>query len=628
MADDARSGNASPIEAGLVSMPDERPMRSLAERLTRRIAWLCVMATALVGLFRFAQIYYSERASFDNAVAQVSQTHLPLLSSSLWDIEPTAVQHLLQEIVKAPQIQTARLQASTGQYFEAADPPLLEKRPPPGGGLMPQGDVNFQIPGPVGKHRILGQLSLDFNHGYLKRQLISSGLRVLLVGGLLTLVFSGLTLRILRRELRQPLHDLARFAAALAPGKRPPPLVLNRPEQSHRDELDVVVDGFKTLRDDIELYVKERERRAEQLELAVARRTATLHEVTRYLESISRRSSRCLNLAVDEYPDMIRATLRDISSFTGHCSLAIAEQAAEGEPLICRFVWIAPHDRIAGMAVDQALLPDLIGPLQRGWSVVRYKRLADAEPARAQAMQRHGIQALVSCALQGNNGRTQVLMGASSRPEQWTFRDDRMAKMAAEMLFNIMRHWQDQLALRRLHQELEQRSNTDSLTGLANRRWFDELKLEETRRALRSGSPLALVAVDVDYFKGYNDNYGHAQGDQCLVAVSRMIQQTFNRAGEMPARVGGEEFTVLLPEHDLQQALSQAERLRQCVIDLAIPHQGSPLQRVSVSCGVACILPDHIQSGASPDQIIADALEAADLALYRAKKSGRNQVSS
>ncbi|RQO63014.1 hypothetical protein DBR47_00090 [Paucibacter sp. KBW04] len=599
--------------------PDLRPLRSLAESLTRRIVWLCVGVTLMVAGVRLIMVYKQEREAFEAAVSKVSETHLPLLANSLWDIEPLAIQHLLQDIAKAPQIQAVRLNVSTGQFFQAGE--ALSKAERSG----EQGDITLEVPGPKGG-KSLGQLSLDFNQSYLRQQLMQTFAQVGLLGLLATLGLGYLTLRILRRELHQPLQDLAHFAGTLAPGKPTPTLELARPPRPQRDELDVVVEGFRTLQGEIQHYVDERQRRAEQLEQAVARRTTELHEVTRYLETMSRRSSRFLNLAVDEYPGMIRATLRDISSHSGDCSLAIAEQPVGAPQASCRFVWLAPRDTVAGVALDQPLLADLIGPLPRGWIVLRFECLADAEPQRAIAMQRHGIQAMVCCAFTGSSG-TQLLLAMSSRPEKWVFRDDRMAKMSAEMLFNIMRHWQDQLALQRLHQELEQRSNTDSLTGLANRRWFDEVKLEETRRAMRGGTSLAVVTIDVDFFKSYNDTYGHAQGDQCLVAVSRMIQQTFNRAGELPARVGGEEFTVLVPEHDLAQALGQAERLRQCVADLAIPHLGSPLQRVSISAGVSCVRPDRFEAGTSPEHFIAEALEAADGALYRAKRSGRDRVS-
>nr|WP_295084141.1 diguanylate cyclase [uncultured Roseateles sp.] len=598
---------------------DGRPMRSLAGDLTRRIFLLCLGATLLAGAVRLVQVYRQERANFDQAVAQVSHLHLKLLAKSLWDVEPAAVQELLQQIASTPQVRAARVNVSTGEFFFAGQARAETEQSRPG-------DASFDIPGPEGSGRILGQLNLDFNQRFLREQLLGVCLRVAAVGLLLSLGFSGLTLLMLRRELRQPLQDLASFAAGLAPDRTPPPLQLARSPRTHRDELDVVVDGFRTLRVDIESYVKERERHAEQLELAVARRTADLQEVTHYLETISRHASRFLNLGVAEYPAMVSTTLREISGHSGDCSLVLAEQAHGQASAQCLVAWLAPHDKISGVSPGEPLLAGLLGEQPAGWSFSRFESPAVAEPACAQAMQQHGVHTMMYCAFKGE-GRTQYLLALSSKPLKWELRDDRLAKMAAEMLFNIMRHWQDQLALQRLHHELEQRSNTDALTGLANRRWFDEVKLEETRRAMRNGSALALISIDVDFFKSYNDSYGHAQGDQCLLAVSRMIQQTFNRAGELPARVGGEEFTVLLPELDLAQAMAQAERLRQCVSDLAIPHSGSPLRKVSISAGVFSMRPDRAMPGASAEEFIATALEAADAALYRAKRAGRDRVS-
>lgn len=169
---------------------------------------------------------------------------------------------------------------------------------------------------------------------------------------------------------------------------------------------------------------------------------------------------------------------------------------------------------------------------------------------------------------------------------------------------------------------LARQAVTDPLTGLANRRRFDEALAGEWRRAGRTAAPLSLLFFDADRFKLYNDTYGHAQGDLCLIALARTIRTTAGRAGDLAARFGGEEFVLLLPETDLTGALALAERIRAAVEALAMPHTGNPPRDVvTVSIGVATAHP-----GGVPAPEAEDLVRRADAALYRAKSGGRNRV--
>ncbi|MEZ5285917.1 MAG: diguanylate cyclase [Vicinamibacterales bacterium] len=157
-------------------------------------------------------------------------------------------------------------------------------------------------------------------------------------------------------------------------------------------------------------------------------------------------------------------------------------------------------------------------------------------------------------------------------------------------------------------------SQTDPLTGLANRRRFDEALSDEIKRHRRAGVPLSLVMVDVDYFKRYNDRYGHQDGDACLRRVAEAIESAPHRAFDLVARYGGEEFVVLLPETDRAGALRVSEHIRTAVRQLALPHMaGEPPYVVTVSAGVGTLTPGH---ETRPDHLVA----LADAALYDAKR--------
>ena len=172
--------------------------------------------------------------------------------------------------------------------------------------------------------------------------------------------------------------------------------------------------------------------------------------------------------------------------------------------------------------------------------------------------------------------------------------------------------------IRRAHEAVREMALTDSLTGLGNRRRLDMVLELEMRRAKRQGSPLALIMLDVDYFKRFNDTYGHAAGDDCLERVGGAIGKALRRPADLAARYGGEEFTVLLPDTDGAGAGSVAESICQAVRELAIPHADQPAGIVTVSAGVASTSPANEATAAS-------IIKAADACLYRAKSSGRNR---
>nr|WP_018506336.1 diguanylate cyclase [Parafrankia discariae] len=168
------------------------------------------------------------------------------------------------------------------------------------------------------------------------------------------------------------------------------------------------------------------------------------------------------------------------------------------------------------------------------------------------------------------------------------------------------------------NRRLEQLSITDALTGLANRRRLDEVLTAAWRRAQHAAQPLAFVMIDIDHFKLYNDHYGHAAGDECLRHVASELQSRI-RDTDMAARYGGEEFGIVMPDTDTPTALRIAERLREAIAALAQPHPLTAERIVTVSIGVAAVVPPP---GKAADSIV----EIADAALYNAKHAGRNRV--
>jgi len=167
---------------------------------------------------------------------------------------------------------------------------------------------------------------------------------------------------------------------------------------------------------------------------------------------------------------------------------------------------------------------------------------------------------------------------------------------------------------------LEKLASLDGLTEIPNRRAFDTALERQFNQAQRTGTPLSLLILDIDYFKKFNDHYGHPMGDECLRRVASTLMELTHRPEDLVARLGGEEFAILLPNTDNTGAALRAEQYRISIENLNIPHQlNNPTPHVTISIGVGTIMP-------KPNDRLSDLIKAADDALYQAKNQGRNQI--
>ncbi|MDX1754586.1 MAG: diguanylate cyclase [Marinobacter sp.] len=428
---------------------DERPIQSITRDILRRIVFLASMFVLLVSVVQCWVQYRSEIERVDALVATLAGSHVPLLTVALWDIEPEAARRQVAMIAAHPEIGSVRLTTMTGMTFQVGL-----------GDASGTADFVTPIPHPQGRMQPLGELSVAYNWQQVRRNILISVAMATAKLSLFILFISVVVYRVIVSRLKKPLRQIARYSQRLSPNRDNPPLKIQRPERPWRDEIDLVSEGFETLRGTIGRYSAERDkamaalaRERDQLEARVQERTAELEEHRR---------------------ELIRMT------------------------------------------------------------------------------------------------------------------------------------------------------RTDPLTGLANRRYFDDAKRLEERRARRQGTPISLVMIDVDYFKAYNDRYGHAKGDRCLVRLAQVMREHCRRAGELAVRLGGEEFALLLPGQRMQETQELAEKLRQTLYDANLVHEGSPIGRVSVSIGCAtwepgCELP-------LDEKLFDRLLSLADKRLYQAKHNGRNQV--
>jgi two-component system chemotaxis family response regulator WspR len=281
----------------------------------------------------------------------------------------------------------------------------------------------------------------------------------------------------------------------------------------------------------------------------------------------------------------------------------------------------APAVEAAAQLAPTVILQDLVMPMTDGFALVRAYR---AHPALEQVpvvvlSVRDDPKLKAHAFTMGANDYLVKLPDALELVARVRYHSGaHISRLQRDEAFRFLRESQQSLAEANI--ELHKLAALDGLTGVANRRRFDEALRLEWQRGQRERKPLALLMCDVDYFKPYNDQLGHVAGDLALKMVAAVLTENLKRPADLAARYGGEEFALILPETDAPGAAIVAESCRAHLAALALPHPGSPAGgTVTMSIGVACTVPGP---SVSPEELLA----SADTALYGAKANGRNRV--
>jgi diguanylate cyclase (GGDEF)-like protein len=603
------------------SVAQPRPFRPLNRRI---VAWALLYSTiftlAMTAVL-FGADYLEER---DNAIAQLrfaAESHRRSLANNLWDLDMPAAQLELEGIAGSPLVGQVVLTTTLGQTLQVG------KR---GGAAADELSWKEKLLSPEHPERVVGQLQLFVDRPAFLQRIQSNALRILIgeaiKGAVLALAIAWLISKLVTRHL----SHMAAQVASLHPTALGAPLVLPRRHAQHEDELDRLCGAFNQLNRQLLEYFDSRRLLEEELRghrdrLAdmVSERTRSLERLRGFHGLVIRVLTRFINLPPGQASEAVDHGLSTFGDYFGaqRCLLLTYDAAVHGFSIVNAWPSLAARGGEDDVFLSEELLPRrlLADRKSRIWLS---NTAGNGEDRLLTAL---GTTAYTAVGVE-IKGNTVGLLCMVGRAVPQGSDNASLLELAARVSANMLDHkaaqttlLETQQALQTANRELHSLSRHDPLTGLANRRHFDEIKEVEFRRALRAEWPLSVLMCDVDEFKRYNDTYGHAQGDRCLIAIAECAVPLFGRAGELLVRLGGEEFAVLLPNTDREQAKILAERLRQAVWELELPHASSSVSgRVTVSVGIACL-----RHGWHKD---FDALlQDADLALYRAK-NGRNRT--
>ncbi|WP_287877614.1 diguanylate cyclase [Aquitalea sp.] len=602
-------------------------------RLTRQLIWQLLLYTLLFGVvvtaLKAGQVLRDGQRQMDAIPSTVSRLYLPLLGQSAWDVDIPALQLQLRLIGQMPGVQSVELRTELGQSLRYENPELSDQ--------LNSGTYRLQLLAPHSMESIgTLQLTVSRQHIYhaIWQEVASSALQFLLE-------FFGLALLLwwlFNRRLVKPLQGMAHTVRSYQPGTELPPLLPGQPQQHTDNELSELARAFRGMSNNINRHLAERQTietelasHRDQLAELVTERTKELNQLLSFQQLIAAISTRFINVP-----------LRDIDQAT---DMALGEIGRFMQVERCYLIsfsddWLVNTVHEWCASGIQPTTHTLLGQnmLQRSWAwqqlqsfgLLSLDALADL-PASAQQerleLEAHQVQSLFMLRID-HMGRPVGLFGCDmvSRPRRWQGKEQQQARLLGETLANTIIRRQQLQALSSTQQQLHNANAdlarmafSDGLTGIANRRYFDEQLTQCFQQARTEASPLSVLQIDIDYFKQFNDSYGHLAGDQCLRQVAQCIHAQLPEVQDLAARVGGEEFGVLLPGRNSEQAGVLAERIRQAIWQLAIAHRKSSTgDRVTISIGVATLHERHD----AEHMLMRD----ADRALYRAKNQGRNQV--
>lgn len=610
--------------------------RSLGARLVLATLGFCFFFTlAAVGM-RTLSAWNNAWAGMQAELTLLEQVYRQTLSKAIWEMDRES---LNAHVESAAQVRSVgRISVKLHSGARVAE--LVERVASGWVGSTVAPTVRLALvyePFPGGRETV-GELVLEGDERVLWARLRDEVKGIVITQLLQSLLLAGLIMLLFNRSVTVHVQHIARHLAQLGPSRLGETLRLERSPE-HHDELSLLESGVNQLQGklldhltQLRRYEDELAQHRDRLADLVQARTNELEALTEVQQLVLSLSNRLIHAPHDSFANCQRGCLHAVAQRLGARRAVWWVPPQEGDD------WGVFSEWSDGAAAHPVADPAL--PLRQVPAALEANELL-LYPSRNALVRALGAPTAAvftahdqgACALavlrSGAQNHGLIYMARPSGQGDWSAQDKALLAMTAQMLLHSARHQAQLLklldtqeALRLANRQLQALARQDPLTGLYNRRHFDEIKEEELQRARRNAQALSLLVCDIDYFKNYNDTYGHGAGDQCLRAVAQAMASVVTRSGDVLARIGGEEFAVVLPATTLTAAVQVAQRVRQAVFDLQLPHASSrAAPQVSLSIGVAQL---DLRNGQDFDELF----EAADQALYLAKQHGRNRVES
>lgn len=612
--------------------------QSLGTRLVLATLGFCFVFTMLTVAVRTWSAWQQAWLAMDADLTLIEQVYRQTLSKSIWEMDREALHTHVESAAQVTSVGkvTLKIHASnrTPELIEQAATGWVASTVAPSRQL-----ALVYVPFPGGDESV-GELTLRGDERVLWARLSAEIKDIVITQLLQSLLLAGLIMLMFSRTVTAHVRHIAHHLGQITPANMRATLRLARSPQL-QDELTLLETGVNQLQGKLsdhlaKLTQYEDELGAHRDHLAdlVLERTAELESLTEAQQLVLSLSNRLIHAPHGSFDDCQKACLAEVSDRLG-ANHALWLVPTGTQPAFRVFAEWRPADGLGPLPNPIPLRELTQVPIRLAREELLYF-LSQAEMGRSISAAEAGVfttEPVGACALallrSGQEEFGILFFGKPLGQGDWPGDDRALLAMTAQMLLHSARHkaqltslLSSQDALRAANRQLEVLSRHDPLTGLANRRHFDEVKEDEYQRALRNGQPLSLLICDIDHFKAFNDHFGHAAGDQCLRAVAHAMNDAITRSGDALARIGGEEFAILLPATDLAAACQVAERVRLAVFDLHIAHAASTTgPYVTISMGVAqLVIGQTSHFGALFDR--------ADQALYRAKANGRDRVES
>ncbi len=615
---------------------DETHTHSLGTRLVLATLGFCFVFTVLTVAVRTYSAWNEAWSAMDADLTLLEQVYRKTVSKAIWEMDRDALHTHVDSTAQVAAVGHIVLKIQTG----ARSVELIERSADgwTPSALAPMHHLDLVYEPFAGGAETVGELTLAGDERVLWGRLRSEISNIVIAQLLQSLLLAGLIMTLFNGSVTVHVRQIAHHLGRLGPDTMRQLLRLERNPQ-HRDELSLLETGVNELQTkladhlgQLREYEDELSAHRDRLAGLVQARTSELESLADAQQLVLGLSNRLIHAPPEAFDACQRACLADVALRRGanHALWLVPDALHAGFRLFAEWrpggMVDEADDQTAAVVLSQTPARLAREELLFFFSQAEMGRSLSPQEAAVFSGQPVGANALALLHSDGEDYGI-LFIGKPLGEGEWPGKDRALLAMTAQMLLHSVRHHAQlisilaaQEALRAANRQLEVLSRHDPLTGLSNRRDFDALKAEEFQRALRNRQPLSLLICDIDYFKAFNDHFGHAAGDQCLRAVARAMNAAIARSGDALARIGGEEFAVLLPATNLAAALAVAERLRAAVADLRIAHAGSQFGSwVSISIGLAQLELGHTHH-------FEDLFDAADQALYRAKANGRNRI--